>query len=44
MWKEMANVFRWWMIPLALLIIALGLLLVVSMAPDDLLPHEYEVH
>jgi len=40
-WTEMRDVFRWWMIPLALGIIVIGLFLLISFSPDDLLPHEY---
>jgi hypothetical protein len=44
MWAEILSGFRWWMIPFSILLLVLGFLFLVLVSPDDLMPHEYEVH
>jgi hypothetical protein len=40
----MGKDFRWWMIPLALVIVFALLLLLLSIDGGSVLPHEYDVH
>ena len=44
MFKELFADFRWWMIPLALVIILVGIGLLLWMSGPNVLPHEYAVH
>ncbi len=40
----MGKDFRWWMIPLALVIVLLVLFVLLSLDSGSVLPHEYNVH
>jgi len=40
----MGKEFRWWMIPLALVIVILLLWILLSIDGGSVLPHEYNVH
>jgi len=44
MWSEIRDGFRWWMFAFSLLVIVFALLFLILMTPEDLIPHEYEVH
>jgi hypothetical protein len=40
----MGKDFRWWMIPLALVIVVVLLFVLLSIDGGSVLPHEYAVH
>lgn len=43
MYMEILKSFQWWMVPLALFIIALFLAFLIGISPNDLIPHVYNV-